>query len=172
MIYPTASELLQQIDQTLLAASDETMPRMAVKSALATTRHLVRHVELRLKLEKSILLDDIDKTSELLEKIAAYFNSQDGECAAMAHSMRAVIEEAPQLLSRAPDELDRIVHRAKALREQVYVSLAHLQNMPAAAQAAKAYGDVRQHIRDYMRYQIEQEARLIDPAFVGKGPRR
>lgn len=172
MIYPTASDILRCVERNLAAISDDDTPRTAIKSTLATSRHLLRHVDLRLSIEKPILLDDIDKASELLGKVATYLASQGGESSALAHSVRAVIEEAPQLLSKAPEEMDNIVHRAKALREQIYVSLAHLQKLPADAQATKAYGEIRDLIRAYMRYQIEQEARLIDPAFAGTGPRR
>ena len=172
MIYPTASELLQLIDKTLLAASNENMPRMDVKSALATTRHLVRHVELRVKLEKSILLDDIDKTTGLLGKVVLYLDAGGSESSTLARRIRAVIEAAPQLQIKTPDEMDNIIQRALALREQVYLSLAHLQRLPADTRGATAYADIRQLIRDYMSHQIKQEARLIDPAFVGKGPRR
>lgn len=172
MIYPTASEILRQIDQTLLAISDINMPRMDVKSALATTRHLVRHVELRLRLERSILLDDIEKAGGLLAKIATYLDSLGADHAARAKDIRATLAVAPSLLSSKEDELDHIINRAKALRELIYVNLAALQNLGADITAIKAYADLRQLIREYISYQIKQEARVIDPAFIGQGPRR
>ena len=76
MIYPTASDILRCVERNLAAISDDDTPRTAIKSTLATSRHLLRHVDLRLKLEKPILLDDIDKASELLGKVATYLAAQ------------------------------------------------------------------------------------------------
>lgn len=172
MIYPTSSDLLRCIDQTLLTISAENTPHTAVKSALATSRHLIRHVELRLHLERAILLDDIEKTRELLGKIVAYLESHARQRPDLTHSIRAVLGETAGFPSSAAGEFDAIHARAKTLRELVYSALAQLQGVPVAEKATKPYGDIRQSIRDYMRYQIEQEDRLIHPAFCGKGPRR
>lgn len=172
MIYPTANDILRCIDQTLLASMDTDMPRMSVTSALATCRHLVRHVGLRIALEKPVLLDDIDQAGALLARVADYFESAGADHAAMVSNIRSALAKKPQLVTGKEDELDVIRERARELRELIYVTLAALQKFTAEQQAAKAYADTRQRIRDYMRYQIEQEARLIDPAFAGQGPRR
>ena len=172
MIYPTVSELLNCVNKTLLDASDETMPRMAVKSALATCRHLIRHAELRMQLEKSIQLDDIDKAGQLLGRLAAYLESGDGDHVGLARIIRSVLAESPQLQSAAPGEAEHILQRAKALRELVYVTLKQLQSASIAEKRSEAYSDARRLLREYMKYQIEQEARMITPAFLGHGPRR
>ena len=54
MIYPTPADILRCVAHTIQMASADDMPRMAVKSALATSGHLIRHVELRMKMERSI----------------------------------------------------------------------------------------------------------------------
>jgi hypothetical protein len=79
MIYPTTPDILRCVDQTLLTASDESMPRMAVKSALASSRHMIRHANLRMQMERTILLDDIEKAGVLLDRLATYFQSLEAE---------------------------------------------------------------------------------------------
>ena len=172
MIYPTVSEILRCVNQTLLDASDETMPRMAVKSALATCRHLIRHAELRVQLEKSILLDDIDQAGKLLDRLAAYLDSGSSDRDGLGRVIRLVLADAPQLQSAAPGEAGLILQRAKALRELVYSALKHLQSADVAEKSTGAYQEARRLLRDYMKYQIEQEARMVTPAFLGHGPRR
>lgn len=170
MIYPTPSDILRCVDQTLLDNSDIELPRMSVKSALATSRHLIRHVELRLRLEPEILLDDIEKTTVLLNRVAGYLESlQAGE---MAQAIRESLAEKAELLRGKADDVERIRARALLLREHVYAALKLLQQQDAAARDTDTYREVRRLIREYMAYQIEQESRLIHPAFAGKGPRR
>lgn len=175
MIYPTAPEILRCINQALLDAMDETLPRMAVKSALATTRHLIRHVELRFQFERQILLDDISKAEQLLDNLAAYLDvdgSDRGGRGGIARAIRTALAEAPQLLSRADDEIETIRLRAKTLRELVYSALTQLQSAGTEERSSTSYRATRRLLREYMAYQIQQESRLIYPAFAGKGPRR
>lgn len=172
MIYPTVSELLACVDQVLQDASDENMPRMAVKSTLATCRHLIRHAELRSRLEKSIFLADIGKAGELLSSLAGYLHTSGNDRDGLANIIRSVVAEEPVLLTMGADEIDLIRERAKALRELVYAALKHLQSAPAAERATEAYQEARRRLREYMKYQIEQESRMVTPAFQGHGPRR
>lgn len=172
MIYPTVSELLACVDEALIEASDQAVPRKTVTSMLATCRHLIRHAELRARMEKAIFLDDIEKAGELLRGIAEYLQQSGGDRNGLASVIRAVLGEAPQLLTSGPDEIDRIRDRAKALRELVYAALKHLQAAASAERETAAYQEARRQLRDYMSYQIQQEARMIIPAFHGRGPRR
>ena len=172
MIYPTAAELLSCVNNTLLEVSDENMPRMAVKSALATCRHLIRHAGLRVQLEKSILLDDIEKAGQLLDRLAAYLETSGNDRDGIARAIRSALAEAPQLQSAASEETERILLRAKALRELIYTALKHLQLAAAAEKATETYQEARRLLREYMKYQIQEEARMVTPAFFGHGPRR
>jgi hypothetical protein len=172
MIYPTTSDILRCIDQTLLTASDENMPRMAVKSALASCRHMIRHANLRMQMERTILLDDIEKAGVLLDKLATYFQSLEAEQDDFIISIRAALCESPNLLSAAADELDNIIARAKALHELIYLSLSRLQGFSPALKVTEPYQGMRRLMREYMTYQIQQEAKIVYPAFAGKGPRR
>lgn len=172
MIYPTAVDILRCVDQTMLEASDLEMPRMSVKSALATSRHMIRHVELRLQLEASILLEDIDKTTALLHKVVAYLNTVNEASAGLGREIGALLAQAPALLKGTAEDLERISARALALREQVYAALASLQGLEPDVKVKEPYLEIRRLIRGYIAYELEQEARLIGPAFRGKGPRR
>jgi hypothetical protein len=68
--------------------------------------------------------------------------------------------------------LDNIIARAKALRELIYLSLSRLQGFAPALKVTEPYQDMRGLMREYMTYQIQQEAKIVYPAFAGKGPRR
>lgn len=171
MIFPTPSDILRCVDQTLLDSSDVELPRMAVKSALATCRHLIRHVELRIRLEQEILLDDIAKTAALLGQVAAYLDTADA-AAGLAGDIRAAVAETPALLQGTADDMERIRARALSLREYVYAALKCLQGQVPEVRATESYREVRRLIREYTAYQIRQEAKMIHPAFLGKGPRR
>lgn len=172
MIYPTASDVLRCVDQTLLDSSDIELPRMSVKSALATCRHLIRHVELRIRLEPEILLDDIEKTTALLNHVAGYLETGGGAAYQLAKDVRASLAQKAELLQGRAEDLDRMHARALLLREHIYVALKFLQSWDATTRATDAYREVRRQIREYIAYQIQQEAKLIHPAFSGKGPRR
>jgi prophage DNA circulation protein len=172
MIYPTASDVSRCVEHTLSTLMDDKLPRMAVKSALATSGLLVRHVELRVRLERSLLLDDVDKASALLNVIAAYLSGGSTDRIKLGKDIGTSLTNAPQLLTAAPEDTETIRERAKELRELIYVSLKELQSAIAAEKAAKEYQEIRRQIREYITYQIEQEGKLITPAFFGHGPRR
>ena len=147
------------------------MPRMSVKSGLATCRHLIRHVELRTRLEAAMLLDDIDQTRQLLAHLAGYLAAVP-DAGPLVAAVRASLSLAKATPTGAADDLERIRAQALALREHVYAGLKCLQGLNAELQASAPYQEVRRLIRAYIAYEIQQEARLIDPAFVGQGPRR
>lgn len=172
MIYPTATEILHCVDHALLDASDPELGRMSVKSALATCRHMVRHVEVRLRLETEILLDDIDKTRALLTQLAAQIDTLGEAQASLAQRIRSTLDNESAELESAGDDLPRVRARALNLREQVYQTLAALQMLDASIKDTAHYRQARSLIREYIAYELQQEARLIAPAFKGQGPRR
>ncbi|PVX75695.1 hypothetical protein [Paraburkholderia unamae] len=175
MIYPTATEILHCVDHALLDASDPELGRMSVKSALATCRHMVRHVEVRLRLETAILLDDIDKTRSLLTQLAAQIDTLGEAQASLAQRIRSTLDNESAELESAGDDLALVRARALNLREQVYQTLASLQALQmldAGIKDTAHYRQARGLIREYIAYELQQEARLIAPAFKGQGPRR
>lgn len=172
MIYPTPADILCCVDQTLLDSSDIELPRMSVKSALATCRHLIRHVELRIRLDPEILLDDIEKTTALLHHVAGYLETGNSAACVLAKDVRASIAHEPHQLQGKAADMDGIRARALLLREHIYAALKLLQGLDAVTRHTDAYRETRRLIREYIAYQIQQEARMIHPAFAGKGPRR
>lgn len=170
MIYPTASDILRCVDQTLADASDIDMPRMAVKSALATSRHMIRHVDLRTSVEAEILRDDMVMTTALLGHTLDYIDKASvPELEPLTAGIRAVLATG----TAAPgDSIEALQASVLVLREQVYGALAALQKLDTADRNQEAYKDLRQQFRSYMTAELAQEARMIIPAFLGKGPRR
>lgn len=170
MIYPTANDILRCVDQTLADASDIDMPRMAVKSALATSRHMIRHVDLRTQVEAEILHDDMVMTTTLLGQTLAYIDKASVPALdTLAREIRAVLATG----STAPGEATGALQaRVLVLREQAYGALARLQKLDKADKEQEPYQELRQRFRNYITAELTQEARMVVPAFLGKGPRR
>ncbi|HKR47778.1 MAG TPA: hypothetical protein VJU59_50305, partial [Paraburkholderia sp.] len=165
-------EILHCVDHALLDASDPELGRMSVKSALATCRHMVRHVEVRLRLETAVLLDDIDTARSLLTQLATHVDTLGEGQARIAQHIRSTLVNESAELDSAGDDLARVRARALSLREQVYQTLVALQALDASIKDTAHYRQARGLIREYIAYELQQEARLIAPAFKGQDPRR
>jgi hypothetical protein len=167
MIHPSATDILKTIDATIEAKVIPSLKDLDGKSAIATVRHLLRLVRVRIEEEGQILADDIAMLRRLLPQVRDYLVSVGSTEAAR---IDAVLAEG-SADGRYPS-LDRIAGEAGALREAVYQALKHLQTMRAARKDEPEYRAVRTAIRDYVVWQNEQERKLIAPAFYGQGPRR
>jgi hypothetical protein len=167
MIHPSATDILKTIDATIEAKVIPSLKDLDGKSAIATVRHLLRLVRVRIEEEGQILADDIAMLRRLLPQVRDYLASVGSSEAARIDA--ALAEGSAD--GRYPS-LDRIAGEAGALREAVYQALKHLQTMRAARKDEPEYRAVRTAIRDYVVWQNEQERKLIAPAFYGQGPRR
>ncbi|MDE2596132.1 MAG: hypothetical protein KGL44_04550 [Sphingomonadales bacterium] len=167
MIHPTCTEVLATV-QT--AFDEQVVPHLAdseARSAAATIGHLLRHVALRIEQEGQILSDDIARLEALLGRIADWF---DETRAADAQPLRAAL--VPALPAGRYPSLTLIGERALALRAALVAAQERLQEAAAGHGSEAGYTDLRAGIRDYIAAQLADEARLIAPAFQGRGPRR
>jgi hypothetical protein len=58
------------------------------------------------------------------------------------------------------------------LREALATAQHWLVAAPADRKDTAAYREIRRRIRDYVGHQLSAEAELVEPAFLGHGPRR
>jgi len=170
MIYPSAIDCLKTIESTLENKIKPLLSGTFERSTLATVGHLLRHVVCRIEHEGDVLFDDIQALKRLLPEIRRY--------AAQPGGSNAVIAEIDDVLARhfrppgAYPSLTSLAEEAGALRE----ALASAQTwLIATAGERKNRADcqhIREQIRTYIAQQLTGEALLVEPAFVGHGPRR
>jgi hypothetical protein len=167
VIHPSATDILRTIDATIVSKIEPSLSDLAARSALATVRHLLRHVMVRIEAEGQILTDDIAAEAR------DYFSSLGTADEGIAHASR--VESAQREVRRDASKYPSLAilsTEAAILRECLYESLKHLQAIRDRHRSDPAYISVRTAIRAYLAKQIEQEGQLIAPAFYGMGPRR
>lgn len=167
MIVPTAREVLATIEHTLATVVMPDAGSTAARSALATTGHLLRHVQLRIEFEGQLLLDDIAALRPLLADLQAWLEERDEGIAGISAALDKVwrAQGAYPTLSSLADE-------AGALRHALTDALERMIALRDENRDDPAYLALRERVRSYLAAQIQSETAIIDPAFEGKGARR
>jgi hypothetical protein len=167
MIHPTCAQVLATIQTTFEGQIVPLLADAEARSAAATISHLLRHVALRIESEGQILQDDAGRLEVLLGRIADWFEqSGTGDPAAI----RAATGR--KLPSGVYPGLALMGEQVLALRAALVDAQERLHALAENHGGDPAYADLRQAIRDYIGAQLADEAKLIEPAFLGKGPRR
>lgn len=170
MITVSATDLLRVVDATLLQKVEPSLSDMNGRAALATVRHLLNFVLVRIEKEGQTLTEEIAATRPLLADIAAYHEAAGD--AADAQVVRAALAAAPTGDPARYRSLDDLTAETAALREALHRALANLQSKRDARGDDAAYLAIRAAIRTHVVRQIEAEGELVAPAFFGRGPRR
>lgn len=170
MITVSATDLLRVVDATLLQKVEPSLNDMNGRAALATVRHLLNFVLVRIEKEGQTLTEEIAATRPLLEDIAAYHEAAGD--AADAQAVRAALAAVPTGDPARYSSLDDLTAETAALREALHRALANLQRKRDARGDDAAYLAIRAAIRAQVVRQIEAEGELVAPAFFGRGPRR
>lgn len=167
MIHPTCGEVLATIRTGFEAQIAPHLHDSEARSAAATIAHLLRHVALRIEHEGQILHDDIARLRALIARIATWFETVgEGDGADLRQALAAAVPDG-----RYPS-LALIGEQALALRGALDRAQAQLHALAPRHGDDPAYQALRQAIRDHIAAQLADEAKLIEPAFAGKGPRR
>lgn len=167
MIHPTCAQVLATIQTGFEEQIVPTLHDTEARSAAATIGHLLRHVALRIEHEGQILLDDVARLGPLLRRIAAWLEtSGEGGSEAVHTALAHAIPEG-----RYPS-LALLGEQALTLRAALDHAQARLHALATRHGGDPAYGALREDIRNYIAAQLADEARLIEPAFARKGPRR
>lgn len=167
MIHPTCTEVLATIQTSFDEQIVPFLQDKEAQSAAATIGHLLRHVALRIQSEGQILSDDVARLEQVLGRILQWFDEVGLEAPAATGAALGAASREGVFLS-----LDALGERALKLRGALNAAQEMLQGLEARHKSAAGYADLRQAIRSYIAAQLADEARLIAPAFQGKGPRR
>lgn len=170
MITVSATDLLRVVDATLIEKVEPSLSDMNGRAALATVRHLLNFVLVRIEKEGQTLSDEIAATRTLLADIAAYHDAAgDADDAEVMRAALAKLPTADPAHYKSLDDLDR---EAAILREALHRALASLQAKRDERGDDNAYRAIRDAIRAQIVSQIEAEGEIVAPAFFGRGPRR
>lgn len=172
MITPSAQEELRCVLHALGTQIAPAVRGTAVESPIATLTHVLRHVDRRIEIEGQILHEDIVALRKLLPELRRYLQTAvDGaDAAAQAVAIEQALA-AEYCGANTYRSLAIMGREAHALRECLYNGLKVLQAVPKKGRDTD-YQGIRDAIRRCVAWQIEQERRLIEPAFFGHGPRR
>jgi hypothetical protein len=169
MLNPTPTQILRNIEMTLVDVVEPAVTTTTARSALATIGHLLRHVILYVEQGGGVLAEDVADSYTLLDRLVTYYRL-DGSDA----QLRLIVDAVTQADQMADDRtsLNATARRAAILRQAVQDALIDLQEQRAEKAGNPAYNAIRKDIRDYLARQLSAEAALIHPAFADKGPRR
>jgi hypothetical protein len=171
MIVPSAADELRCAERTLEDIIKPALKRTADLSALVTVGHILRHVAVRIEMEGKLLHEEIGVLRPLLSDIRVSLARQSANAASLAAAQKiAAALDRGQHDRAGYVGVTELAEDVMALREGISVALRFL----TSDEAGKNGENQRLHdsIRRYLGWQVEQEAKMIDPAFVGFGPRR
>lgn len=164
-ILPSATDILRCVREVTRDLIAPTLAGHSERSAAATIDHMLRYAEGMIAHQGQALFDEEAKLKALLPSVAGWLADRD---AALAGAIRADCARTydPALYPTLMMMEDRVAQ----LRQHVCDALEALH----AAGAAKGPAGEAAHegLRDYIRWQIAREGEIVEPAFLGHGPRR
>jgi len=172
MIYPTVIDLLRTIDGNLVSKVEPSVADMSARSAIATIRHILRHVRVRVEREGQILTDDIVELRSLLPTLEKDLRRQnEAEGVALASAIGESLRRVYRPKGSYPD-LVSLAEEAHALRELLQAALQLLIRGESKRAQEPGYLALRSQVRSYITTQVERQSPLVELAFTGFGPRR
>lgn len=169
ILTPTATETVRNVRQAL---EDWIRPATQGSNAYSyatTAIALCHHVEIRLELEGQQLFDEIARLRLLLDGSVGVMERHEKGAAIAAGIRRTLSENRDPMVYPTLSATSGYVAR---LRQHV----CDLQNIIIAEDEAGIASDevraLRGAIRDYMAWQLNEEGKIVEPAFRGRGPRR
>lgn len=166
MIYPTVVDVIRRCGEAMDSVVIPGLPEFKDRSSATTIRHLLNFVADRIDIEGQLLFDEIARVHGLLAEIGDHFGArpgQDSEIEDWLVDSRSTLERRrdPSVYPALPTLAEEVNH----LRDLICRALAILKSEQGS-------GATRDKIRAYISWQIKQEAKLIEPAFRSRGPRR
>lgn len=164
-ILPSATDILRCVREVTRDLIAPTLTGHSERSAAATIDHMLRYAEGMIAHQGQALLDEEAKLTALLPEAADWLDERD---AALAEAIRA--DCARTCDPAVYPTLKMMEDRVAQLRQHVCDVLEALHS---AGRTKGATGEaVREALRDYIRWQLGREGEIVEPAFLGHGPRR
>jgi len=171
MLLPTSVDLLRCIEHTLETVIAPRLKGIEERSAAATIGHLLRHVALRIQHEGHILQEDLEALHPLLIQVDGYLGvhfPDDNHAVSMRNAVAACLERSQRC--EGYRDVTSLAEEVQCMRQLVCNVLYFMQAREGERSPATA--EIYDALSRYAAWKVEQEARLIDPAFEGFGPRR
>lgn len=168
MIVPTLADVVHSISGAIDEVIAPKLEGLRERSTITTIRHLLRLVENGIEDEGQVLYDEVNQLKPLLREVATGFAAQPGlEHVAAAIRESLAIERDPAIYP----SIRLLAQDIGRLRGLVCDALVALRALPVSASSA-ATQTAHQRLREYIAWQLKNEARVIEPAFRGHGARR
>lgn len=168
MIVPSLSDVVYTIRSALDEVIAPQLDGLRERSTITTIGHLLRLVEHCIDAQGQVLFDELHELEPLLADIARRFDAV-AELQSIAADIRQslAVERDP----RVYPSLKVLAAEISRLRQHVSDALVAIRALPASSRGPEIEAAHRL-LRDYIQWQLQQEARVIEPAFIGYGARR
>jgi hypothetical protein len=166
-LLPSATDVLSRTREAFHDLIVPSLVGQSERSASATIDHMLRYVERLIDQQGQTLLDEEIRLKLILSTAAAWLADRDDRDP-LAADIQATIgqERDPGIFTTIAMMQDAVA----ILRQHVCDVLLALQ---ALGDAKGPEGErLHETLRDYIRWQLLEEEKLVEPAFVGHGPRR
>jgi hypothetical protein len=166
-IVPSVIDILRSVREVMHTLVAPALSGAAERSAVATAEHLLRYSERLIDKQGQTLLDEEIRLKAILPDAANVLDGMGGH-SALADALRATVAR-----KRNPTiyvTLAMLQDDVALLRDHVCDLLLALQ--AGTSTATKDGEALHERLRSYMRWQLAEEGKLVEPAFLGHGPRR
>lgn len=176
MLVPTTVDILKNLEHYFEHEIKPAVAGTPRHTTAQTMGHLLRHARHRVEHEGQLLLDEAGRLRGLLAAIETYLRTLGAK--AETEAGRALLETVADIgKKRFRDAaqyptLSSMADEVRQLREPLYDALRFLQRIRDGHCDEPGYQAIRADIRAYIAWQVQAEAAMVDPAFVGFGPRR
>ena len=168
MIVPTTADVVHTIARQFEEVIVPALDGLRERSAAATMSHLLRYVNKRVEMEGPLLFEEAAELRRILGGIAERLAGTAGLERALATVRTTLAQELDPAVYPSVTLLGDEVSR---LRGAVDAMLVALRALPEGVRT-DATAAAHEELRAYIGWQILQEAKIIEPAFVGFGARR
>jgi hypothetical protein len=162
-VVPDVAAVIRCIGDTMDEIILPALTTPVQRSAGATMRHLLRYAAAQIDTQGQMLLDEQHRLHKLLGEACIFLDGIPAGTA-LAAAIRATRAE-----KRDPTiypSLSLMASEVGNMRQHVCDLLVILQSLNSAGES------LHNEIRAYIAWQIEQEGKVVEPAFLGFGPRR
>lgn len=168
MIFPPLTDVVHTISSSLDEVIAPKLTGLPERSALLTIKHMLRFVEVSLDKEGQVLFDELHRLKSLLADAATRLATVD-ECRDIVSAVRhtLAVERDPSVYP----SFAVLAQEIGVLREHVAHVLRVIRALPATARSSETDAVVHS-LREYIRWQIAEEAKVFEPSFLGHGARR
>ena len=170
-VLPDISEVVRCIARTLEDKIEPSLSTVADRSAIVTSKHLLRYVAARLETEGQSLLDETKVAAKLLTDATSFLDAEGKTVAAakLAADIRAALAKKPD--PAIYPTLAIMASEVGPLRGFIYRLLELLLALSDEARTPAAEA-LHEAVRVYIGWQLQQESKYLEEPFRGHGPRR